>query len=484
MLRFSIYGGAAVLLALSSRAPVAHAQTIDSVIVEQANSGSGLGSQPVVTVDDDGNRYVFGNFEGSVTFGEGDASQTLDGTNLDLYVAKYDAAGQLVWVQEFETGSTFSSSASAGGIDFDGVDALFIAGHFAGRLRVGPRELATPGSGANSFVARLDTATGEVEWVNQISGSGVNLVRDLDSDGNCAIAGRFSGSPVFEGTFGSSQRLAAFTPSGDDAFVALYDPAGQLAFVRHAGTDGAQGLGVHVNITSLYLVGDFSGTALFDNGRAAPIERVADGSSDGFIARYDSGGNLRAVETVTGPDTSTAMNVTLRQASTVYFTGQFRDRVRIGTRLLTSRGETDSYIARYDALFDRVDSVVQIGGPGRDLIRGFEIDARRNLHVAGVFTGDSLSVGSGGAAVVLDQQPSGRQTPFLASVTLNLAPRSGQIVLGDLEPNRIAIDDALNLHVVGGHRRELTFGTGDDLLVVPAPAQGTGSVLATFLQGP
>lgn len=56
-------------------------------------------------------------------------------------------------------------------------------------------------------------------------------------------------------------------------------------------------------------------------------------------------------------------------------------------------------------------------------------------------------------------------------------------MLGDFEPNRIAIDEALNLHVAGSHRRrELTFGAGDDLLVVPAPAQGVGLVLASFLQ--
>lgn len=83
---------------------------------------------------------------------------------------------------------------------------------------------------------------------------------------------------------------------------------------------------------------------------------------------------------------------------------------------------------------------------------------------------------------MLERQPSGRQTSFLASLTLNLAPTSGQTVLGDFEPNRIAIDEALNLHVAGSHRRELTFGAGDDLLVVPAPAQGVGLVLASFLQ--
>jgi hypothetical protein len=103
------------------------------------------GVQPVVSVDGAGNRYVFGSFEGSVPFGEGDATQTLDGTQSDLYVAKYGASGELAWVREFETsaGAAFPS-AGAGGIDFDGAGGIVVAGHFVGRLNVGSRQLATP----------------------------------------------------------------------------------------------------------------------------------------------------------------------------------------------------------------------------------------------------------------------------------------------------------------------------------------------------
>lgn len=478
----SWFGSAFSLLALLSQAPVAYAQSIDSVITEQATSGGGLGLQPVVSIDDEGNRYVFASFEGSVPFGEGDASQTLEGTHSDLFVAKYGADGELSWVREFETspGAAFPSAA-AGGIDYDGSGGIFVAGSFVGRLNVGSRQLATSSSGTNSFVARLDAESGDVEWVNQISATSVNLVRDLDADSNVAITGRFSGTTAFEGQFGSTTTLSSFTPNGNDMFVALYDPAGQVIFVRQAGDDGAEGLGVHMNVTSVQVVGNFHGAVRFDGGDADPVERVSRGSTDGFLARYHRDGDLRAVQTIAGPDSSSALNVVAFRTVTVYLTGHFRDRVSVGTTLLTSRGDTDAYVARYDVIADRIDSVVQIGGAGRDILRGLDVDGDRNVHITGSFASPSLSIGSGATAITLPRQPSGRQTAFLASLAPDGVPRSGQTVLGDFEPNRIAADPELNLHVAGSHQRELTFGAGDDLLVVPAPAQGRGLVLTRFL---
>lgn len=469
-----------VVLAALASSQSARAEQIDSVISEASESGSGLSFQPVISVDEAGNRYVAGSFDGVVIFGEGADARTLEGTQSDVYVAKYAPSGALQWVRELES-APGASSATAQGIAVDYTGGVYVAGHFTNRVTIGSTTLVG-GSNANGYLTRLNAGTGQVEWVNQIASLTTNVLRDLDADGNVAITGRFRGTTEFRGQFGSKETLTTFTPLGDDMYVAFYDQAGQVIFASHAGGDGADGLGVHTNVNSINVVGSFHGPLLIQDQDDDPIEFTAQGGEDGFWVRYNTRGRVRAAEQFAGPDTSSGLDAAASRLANVYVIGQFSNSVTVGTTTLTSRGETDSYIARMDVLSGRVDGVLQVGGPGRDVVRGLDVDAAQNVHLAGTFSGSTLTIGRGGAAIELARQPSGRQTAFVGSVQGNFAltPIAGQVVHGDFEPNRVAVDTSGNVNVAGSHRRELGFGDDGADIIVPAPAQGTGLVVARF----
>lgn len=68
--------------------------------------GGGIDLGSAIATDGDANSYVTGRFSGTATFGAGDTNETiLTGTN-DIFVAKYDPSGALVWAKRAGGGTS------------------------------------------------------------------------------------------------------------------------------------------------------------------------------------------------------------------------------------------------------------------------------------------------------------------------------------------------------------------------------------------
>ena len=91
-----------------------------------------------IAVDGAGNSYVTGAFYDSATFGPGEANETTltSAGSLDIFVAKYDAAGDLVWAKR-AGGASFISGF---GIAVDGAGNSYVTGDFDGSATFGPGE--------------------------------------------------------------------------------------------------------------------------------------------------------------------------------------------------------------------------------------------------------------------------------------------------------------------------------------------------------
>ena len=102
----SVFGVALCVLAARD----VRAQSLDWV--KQAGGTISTGGQSVesaesIAVDSLGNSYITGTFRIEATFGIGEPNQTvLTGVGAqDIFVAKYDRNGQLVWPEEPEEGA-------------------------------------------------------------------------------------------------------------------------------------------------------------------------------------------------------------------------------------------------------------------------------------------------------------------------------------------------------------------------------------------
>ncbi|MFT7076895.1 MAG: hypothetical protein ACJA0P_002913, partial [Planctomycetota bacterium] len=133
----------------------------------------------------------------------------------DVWLARYDAAGNQVWISQF--GSPLDDRAFAAAPDGSG--GVYIAGTTPGDLGGG-----SPG-GHTVWIARHDSG-GNQTWIRQFGAPGLEFAYGLAVDGSggvylCGRAESSLGGPLIGGT---------------DAWVARYDGAGNRAWIRQFGT--------------------------------------------------------------------------------------------------------------------------------------------------------------------------------------------------------------------------------------------------------
>ena len=114
-------------------------QAQDLVWAKRAGAGGASFDQGLgIAVDGSGNSYVTGHFVGSATFGPGETNETtLTSAGFDdIFVAKYDASGDLVWAKR--AGGTSVDQGS--GIAVDGAGTSYVTGVFVGSATFGAGE--------------------------------------------------------------------------------------------------------------------------------------------------------------------------------------------------------------------------------------------------------------------------------------------------------------------------------------------------------
>lgn len=208
--------------------------------VNQADK-SGITSAQRTVVDSTGNIYVLGTATGDFT------NQINQGAQ-DVYLTKYDSAGNQVWSRMLGSAGT----ASGYGLALDPSGGVVVAGSTTADLTPG----AVADGNADSFVARY-TATGDQSWVKQIPTLATNQANavTIDASGNIYIGGSISG-----GVIGSGQ-----SSSGKgDAFLVKLDSKGKILSENQFGTSGTDSVSAVATATdgSLYVASVQSGHAV------------------------------------------------------------------------------------------------------------------------------------------------------------------------------------------------------------------------------
>ncbi|NBS32403.1 MAG: hypothetical protein EBS83_06255 [Planctomycetia bacterium] len=252
----------------------------------------------------------------------------------------------------------------------------------------------------------------------------------FDSLGNEYMVGTFSGTVDFDPGVG----VVNLTSSGArDAYVLKLDAAGTLAWVRSfPSTLRSAASSIAVDAAgNLAVGGSFSGAVDFDPALGT-ASLVAQGSSDGFVARFDAAGGylwserfgglgedairdvavdaagsvLAVGETETvwdergfvakrdslgrpvwtvgfaGSGESTATSVAVSVDGAAIVGGEYEWSVDLGGALLTSAGQEDGFIARY-AADGTVDWARSVGGLGEDSVAGVATGLDGSIVVVG-----------------------------------------------------------------------------------------------------
>ncbi len=331
-----------------------------------------------VAVDPGGNAFITGYYLQNASFGQTTITNT---GGYDLFVAKYNSAGQLDWVRNPLAADDIYGS----GIALDPAGNVVVVGSFF-------LNSAT----SDMFVARL-SSNGTLQWVQSAGGldddQGSKVA--VDPNGNIFITGFFTD----EAFFGAGEILYGNTTT--EMFVAKYDVAGALVWVEASASQEAQGADIAVDPAgNCYVTGYFEEYA--DFGTQA---LDSDGFFDLFLAKYSSDGDaLWATNSGTEVGIN-AVGMALDGAGNIYLAGSFVGDVTLGRTTLNNDYISNLFVAGYDsagnALFAR-----SAGTEGE--LAGFAIavDPGGGLIVAGRLEGralvgsdDLLSLGSGDAFI-------------------------------------------------------------------------------------
>lgn len=266
----------------------------------------------------------------------------------------------------------------------------------------------------------------------------------VDNDGNVIVTGYFSGKINFEGTVYEGRGT-------DDAFVAKYNPEGALLWVKTAGgplDDIAIGTAVD-NDGNIFVVGSFDSIAFFDN-----ILLTSTGRFDAFLAKYSPNGNLLWVKKMGGISSDAAFGVAADYKGNAYVIGDFQGFAALGNNVLTSRGNKDVFVAKYNSNGDIVWSN-RAGSSQEDLGLGIATDNEEGCYITGSF---KSSADFGNVELFT---PSVSSEIFIAKIdslgAWEWAEQAGSLT-GDAG-YAITVDEDKNAYVTGYFSAEAYFGS-------------------------
>ncbi|MDA0739418.1 MAG: hypothetical protein O3A59_10795 [Nitrospirae bacterium] len=434
-------------------------------------------------VDSVGNFYVGGGFVGSSVFGPGEGNETTlnsDGA-ADVFLAKYDMAGNLVWA----TRAGGVEDDRAFGTIVDSAGNLFAGGEFKGTATFGLGEtnqtmLIASGTESEPWLGQFDPATGDLLWVKQFSPSTSLEGVGFDATGNLLVAGNFEGSVTFE--IGGNDVTLNSTGTGDIFVVTINLNGDVLDAKRVSGVGQENSRMVFDASGNLYVFRLFVGSITLGIGEANETTLNSQGQKDIFLAKFDSNGNLIWAKHAGGQGDEGVDGIKLDSSGNIYVIGGFGLEAGAGEVItiglgepnpiaLTSQGAGDGFVAKYD-LNGNVLWAKQVGSPGFVDLESLAIDGLGNSYVFGDFgdefgdfgvrLGSTITFGVGEPNQTILTSV-GQRDIFLAKFNSNgdfeWARREGGS--GNEESANVSLDTLGNSYVNGFFAGSPAFGLGE-----------------------
>jgi hypothetical protein len=302
-------------------------------------SGSGCENPASTVIDNFGNIFVAGYFDGEVDFGDGNPIQA-NGTS-DVFLTKYDFNDDFDWVRTW------------GGLDYDygisvavdGQGNAYITGGFYEAIDFGDGNPIQSNGIGDIFVCRFDS-NGDFIWAKTWGGvdhdKGTSVA--VDNSGNVYATGFFQEEVDF-GDGNPIQSIHAW-----DVYLVKHNQDGDFVWVETWGGHNDQyPKSVAVDkADKVYVAGVFY--AGIDFGDGNPIQAI--GGSDAFFSKFDSNGDLIWVKTWGGLSSDFARSIAFDESGDisehVYVTGSFKGTVNFGDgNPIQSNGGGDAYLSKF-----------------------------------------------------------------------------------------------------------------------------------------
>lgn len=287
-------------------------------------------------------------------------------------------------------------------ISVDPANNLILAGEYLGTVDFDPGSGSTTlsvNTYEESAISKYDE-NGVFQWVSAISGgcdtsffgtdpvpNNLIDVMDIDPSGNIYVGGRFCGTADFDPGSGTTN-LTAFNAGGlnyRDAFLAKYDPSGNLVWAGLISGNGQEELNdLRIDASgNLFICGSTTQSADIDPGSG--VSNI----SGGFFAKLDANGDLTWVQQFQGTPYGID-HVAPASDGAIYLTGNFRSTVDFDPgpgvfELTANNAQIDIFMAKFDSDGDFVWALSwEQSGEDEDQ-RDLQVDTTGHVYLSGYF---------------------------------------------------------------------------------------------------
>lgn len=354
------------------------------------NDGSGAGKN-----DARGNIYMTGYFSDTATFGN---KVLVSYGASDAYLAKFGRQGKLEWIVQM--GGTAADEGTD--VAFDSKGNVYVVGWFINSATFqsanGEITTVTGYINENIFLAKYSPA-GLLLWLrtggNPVTYDGNQRAWGVTLNpktGSIYLTGFAEGTTLFSTTTGPNQPVAG--PDPWHWYLVKYDTQGNFHWgVTDSGEPNSIGYKVALDQQeNVYSVGWFDGYTTFGSmdGKSQTITPF--GGEDGFLAKYDSNGNLKWVNHL-GSNLAYSTNLAVSDLGIISMTGEVEDETIVSSLppgtdidLGGGYGNWDVFTASYDPS-GVLKNANRIGGPNLDFGSGIAYDPHGNMYLTGYFSG-------------------------------------------------------------------------------------------------
>jgi hypothetical protein len=333
-------------------------KTFGGVLDDFANS---------ITGDPEGNLYVTGIFTNSAQFGD----FTLEAKGTDLFVAKLNSKGQVVWVSQLNTAGT----ALVQSISVTDQGGVYVGGLFSGQYSETVKRKMGQTDG---FITKLSWQ-GEVSWTKVFGGSGFDEVNILSTD----PWGRVVAGGVFDQVmYVEDQEIVG--NSSKSAFAVRLEATGNILWAK-----GFSGFDAQTQIMdaatdldgTVYLTGKFSGENFFGTN-----VKVSKGQSDIFLMAIKPKGDINWVSEIGGSEVDEPLSIQLTpDQKSILVSGTFNKFLEHGRKSILGEYDNQLFLSRWD-LRGNLDELRKQDFNSLFNCAGKRLDGKGNIWICGSFS--------------------------------------------------------------------------------------------------
>jgi hypothetical protein len=378
-----------------------------------------------VATDPDGNVFVAGVFDSSMSIGSTNFNREY---GEDVFVAEYSSDGTFrramkLGIDRFASQIAYVPIAISIGTD----RRLHVVGSFSGTARFGSFTITSAGD-LDIFHATFDT-NWNVIWAQKAGGITYDTCAGVavDSDGASVLVGNFNGPANFGGIPLSGH---VYPPRFDNddwpaGYVAKYSANGGVLWANQISTGYDVGSANAIAIDAQHNC--FVAGMIVDSRvhRNVSNRRL-------FVGKYDGSGNQQWLRHIGEGNLNwkSGQGVAVDAAGNCYVNGFFSGSIGFGSTNLSSAGDFDIFIAKYDGQGNLL-WAKRAGQVFDDTGAGIAVDVIGNVYAVGTFY-DSANfdstylVGNGSYEAFVTKLPTTAPVPPL----ITIHPQSQEVSFG------------------------------------------------------